>query len=571
MKRRGMGRFALALLLCALLTATGCLAEAASYGENVRLDGTYPLITGDTDLEKMTIVLSGNPLSVVPPQEREQVKLLTEKTGLEFEWVVIPSAGAVEKVNLMLASGDLPDVFYNCISDAMVIQYMGQNVFMPTEALTDQYMPNLKKIYEQHPEYAAEATAPDGHRYGFPFIEEMRGLVLTQGPFMINTAWLEACGLEMPTTIDEWKDAMIAFKNAGDLNGNGIDDEVPIGTSFTSSGQFMFGSNNLFHYFVGAFGETDIANADSMDHLKVGDGNRILFTADTEAYKQCLKFFRDLQEEGLIEPDAFSAHPTGGAAAFYLDKLKGDDAVYGSFSCWAPWKEISNPDNWEQYEALPRLEGPAGKTGVKLNYSEMQFKAMGAITTACKYPELVALWCDYLNNPEVAITTNWGPEGMMYQRDEDGVLRFPLDEKGYYVAPEPWENFGEVVANTTLGYGPFVILNEYYDTVAEYTFDAVDLLAGQKTNGKDEILAEGTSLPLMMMTTEEQARIAQLQPTIKNIVSSYQMSFILDGDIDELWDQYVSELKAAGVEDLVAAFQSAYDRYVGNYNAVVNG
>ena len=113
-----------------------------------------------------------------------------------------------------------------CIRDrssTFVIQYSDQDVFIPTEELIDNYMPKYKELLESKEEYRLEATAPDGHIYGFPYIEEMFGLVLTPGPFEINADWLKQVGKEMPTTVDEWVDCLKAFRDAGDLNGNGKD------------------------------------------------------------------------------------------------------------------------------------------------------------------------------------------------------------------------------------------------------------------------------------------------------------------------------------------------------------
>ena len=155
------------------------------------------------------------------------VKKWTEDTGIEFEWTEIPSESATEKINLQLVSGaDLPDVFWTFgdgKSGNTVVQYADQDIFLPTENIIDEYMPNLKKILDDNPQYRQEITAPNGHTYGFPYIEEMKGLVLTPGPLIINKTWLDELGLEVPTTVDEWVECLKAFRDGGDLNGNGED------------------------------------------------------------------------------------------------------------------------------------------------------------------------------------------------------------------------------------------------------------------------------------------------------------------------------------------------------------
>lgn len=44
---------------------------------------------------------------------------------------------------------------------------------------------------------------------------------------MINVEWLEKLGLDMPTTTEELKEVLIAFKTK-DPNGNGKADEIPL-------------------------------------------------------------------------------------------------------------------------------------------------------------------------------------------------------------------------------------------------------------------------------------------------------------------------------------------------------
>ena len=62
--------------------------------------------------------------------------------------------------------------------------------YLPADGrLINEYMPNLKKILDDSENYWSEITAPDGHTYGFPYIEEMYGLVLTGGPLLINKTW----------------------------------------------------------------------------------------------------------------------------------------------------------------------------------------------------------------------------------------------------------------------------------------------------------------------------------------------------------------------------------------------
>ncbi|WP_321024496.1 extracellular solute-binding protein [Eisenbergiella porci] len=530
----------------------------------LNLDGTLPIIKDPTAFEekygKISALIVNTADRVVPVEDLEMCKVWFEDTGIEFDWQAIPSEGAQEKINLMLASGEeLPDVFWNFgdgKSGNIVVQYADQDIFLPTEGLINEYMPNLKKILDDSENYWSEITAPDGHTYGFPYIEEMYGLVLTGGPLLINKTWLDEVGKEVPTTVDEWVDCLKAFRDGGDLNGNGAADEIPMATWFGATD--TFGSYNMFYRFTGAFGCADSycgGNAYA-DHLRLIDG-KVTFTAQDEAFRKTAEFFNMLYNEGLIWNGSFEADES---ASYKSSLIKEDVARIGCFGTWTD-QEITNLDVHDEYVAIPRLQGEAGMTGFENNYSELQDSSNTAITTTCKFPHVIAKFVDYMvGEPAISIQSNWGAEGYNYVKDDNGILRTPLDEQGRYVAQTEYTNFGEARVNSTTCRGSMIVLDEYYETVAGYAYDAVQLLENQKTNGKEDIMAENDTIPRVMMTTDELSRLAQIQPTISDIVDRYINQWVTGGVTDDNWNAYLGELQSAGVEELVSIYQSAVDR-----------
>lgn len=530
----------------------------------LNLDGTLPIIKDPAAFEekygKISALIVNTADRVVPVEDLEMCKVWFEDTGIEFDWQAIPSEGAQEKINLMLASGEeLPDVFWNFgdgKSGNIVVQYADQDIFLPTEGLINEYMPNLKKILDDSENYWSEITAPDGHTYGFPYIEEMYGLVLTGGPLLINKTWLDEVGKEVPTTVDEWVDCLKAFRDGGDLNGNGAADEIPMATWFGATD--TFGSYNMFYRFTGAFGCADSycgGNAYA-DHLRLIDG-KVTFTAQDEAFRKTAEFFNMLYNEGLIWNGSFEADES---ASYKSSLIKEDVARIGCFGTWTD-QEITNLDVHDEYVAIPRLQGEAGMTGFENNYSELQDSSNTAITTTCKFPHVIAKFVDYMvGDPAISIQSNWGAEGYNYVKDDNGILRTPLDEQGRYVAQTEYTNFGEARVNSTTYRGSMIVLDEYYETVAGYAYDAVQLLENQKTNGKEDIMAENDTIPRVMMTTDELSRLAQIQPTISDIVDRYINQWVTGGVTDDNWNAYLGELQSAGVEELVSIYQSAVDR-----------
>lgn len=524
------------------------------------LTGGLPILKNPEKMPKITVVdiASSNRIS---GRDLAQVKRFEQETGLVFDWQIIPAEGAAEKINLMISSGDLPDLFFDSINTPTVLQYEGQDVFLPTQDLIPKYVPRLAEIFEKRPRYKAEATTPSGNMYGFPWIEEMNGLIRTPGGLRINKKWLDAVGLPMPATTDEFADVLRAFKKAGDLNGNGKADEYPLAMATSPSGE-VFGSYNTFSYFAGAFGHPDPmqANQPAANHLFVNDGGKMIYTALEPAYKETAKYFHMLYSEGLIDPISFE-NQQNNQPQFIAAYRGSGNAVLGAMNGW----RVSDWAAGAEYAAVPRLTGPGGKTGFLNNNSEMQSPNRFTITTAAKYPELLAAFANYLYTPEVSATTNWGAEGYTLIKDEQGILKENrgADGKIVQISSIP-ENVRE---NSSPGMGAQAFLNEYFDVVMRYPHSTkTEVLDQQIAAGKKEIMEQykNNAVPQMMLTSEESITATRISEQTSNIVNQYIVQWTMEGKVDQTWDGYISALKAAGVDQLLAIYQGAYERFLKN-------
>ena len=63
-------------------------------------------------MDPIEIAIVLPPERTVPTEDMVMVKKMVEDTGIPIKWVEIPSDGSTEKINLMLNSGDYPDVFW---------------------------------------------------------------------------------------------------------------------------------------------------------------------------------------------------------------------------------------------------------------------------------------------------------------------------------------------------------------------------------------------------------------------------------------------------------------------------
>src|SRR5690606_16000187 len=112
----------------------------------------------------------------------------------------------------------------------------------------------------------------------------------------IYKPWLDALGLEMPTTTDELLAVYRAFKEQ-DPNGNGNADEIPLMSATDTWTGAAMNRGSLDPYFMGSF----LYNPGE-PWLVLNEEGRVDFSANKDAWREGLKFLNQLYAEGLIAP-----------------------------------------------------------------------------------------------------------------------------------------------------------------------------------------------------------------------------------------------------------------------------
>ncbi|WP_309122173.1 ABC transporter substrate-binding protein [Paenibacillus sp.] len=482
--------------------------------------------------EKLTLTMVAPKTQLAPEYgEMEIFKRLEASTNVHIEWNNIPDTDYQEKKNLLLASGDLPDAFYGAgFSDYELITHGKDGTIIPLEHLIAEYAPNLSKLMEERPDLKAAITAPDGHIYGLPTWEENE---LGTNPFfhVINTAWLDKLGLKFPETLDEYTEALVAFKTQ-DPNGNGKADEIPL--SFMHMGWCM-DIGGLF----GAFGLPD-----NLDHRIVRDG-KVIFTAIQPEYKEAVKYFHEKwYKQGLIDPESFTQD-----APQYLAKGKTPDASLGSFVWWEI-EEVVGTDRAEDYALVPPLVGPNGHRTIGRGNGGGPGRGTFVITKANEHPEATMRWIDEQYEPYMAAQIHWGPIGIVYEKDANGKLvNLPLPE-GVAMG-----EFRQQVAPNGAG----VITSDHFKTI-------VDMEPRAKQRKLDlekyyEPYMEDENYPSIFFLPEELEIINRIEPDLMKFVNTQRAKFIVDGNIDQDWDGFVKQVKDMGLDELMEIYQKGLDRY----------
>jgi len=525
LSRRQFTLGATALSLTAGLAACGrpSAQETVDKSADVGLtDSGLPVVTGD-----LTLSVGGAKSPLAPAYETmELVKTWAEDSGVTISWDNEPDEVWSEKKNLLLASGELPDALFNTgLSDAEVAKYGDNGTLIALEELIPEHAPTLHGILERRPDIKSAITASDGHIYTLPSVEEM-GLVEFPRMLFLNTAWLDQHGLQMPTTVDEYHEALLAFKETGP---SGV---LPL--SFIGAGDIAD--------LIAAIG----GQADNPDHRIVQDG-KVVFTANQDGFGDAISALHTWYTEGLIDQESFAQDYVK-----FIAKGKADPQILGSFYFWeAP--EVVGPERADQYQIVPIFPGPDGVQRACVANNQEINRGAFAISRTNQYAAATLRWADMLFDPVMSAQANWGPIGVSQQLNEEGLLeQIPVSggeteqERRVKVAPG----------------GPKIITAEDFETVvlpepraAARQAQIAEFYAPHRANEK---------YPPVMLSVEELNRITTIEADVRTLVDEKVSTWIVKGGIDEEWDGYVAQLESIGLPEIVEVYQSAYDRFTEN-------
>ncbi|QSS98786.1 ABC transporter substrate-binding protein [Pontibacillus sp. ALD_SL1] len=517
-----------AVVLSSAMILGACKSEEASSNEKVEYNEEgLPIVEEKVSIEMVA------PSAPLAPNYNEMTyfKRLEEETNVHIDWNNIPGDGYQEKKNLMLASDDLPDAFYGAgFSDHDLLTYGKSGAIIPLEDLIKEHAPNLNKMLEERPEIKSVITAPDGHIYSLPVAAEMD---IGATPFFtsINTTWLEKLDLEMPTTLEEYHDVLVAFKEQ-DPNGNGKQDEIPL------SFMHMFWTADIADLIFGAFGMPD-----NLDHRTVRDGEVIL-TASQPEYKEAIKYFHGWVEEGLVDKESFTQD-----ISQYLAKGKTEDVTLGSYVWWET-EEVVGPDRADDYALMPPLEGPNGDKLVGRANGSQYSRGAFVITKENQNPEVTMRWIDQQYEPYMAAQNFWGPIGEIYEKDEDGKLVNKEIPEGTTMG-----EYRQKVAPNQIG----IILREHFGTVVEMEPRAKQRLKDLKNIYMPHMAEE--KYPKVSLTAEELDTVNRIEPELIDYIDKKRAQWLMNGGVEEEWDTYLEKLEQIGLNEMLEIYQDGLERF----------
>lgn len=479
-------------------------------------------------------------------------KELEEMTNVTLDMTVVPADGARERLNVMLVSDDYPEILLGPgFSNADLMKYgVQEKLIVPLNDLIEEHAVNLKERFSEVPTYQTDITAPDGNIYGIPSVDSgIVGHGAVGYKMWMNKKWLEKLNLKEPTTTEEFRAVLDAFKN-GDPNGNGVADEIPL------TGAIKTWAAEPYLYLLNAF---DYYNNDTQ--LKLKDG-KFSFCANTDGFKEGLKYIAGLFADGLIDPAAFTQTEQQMAAI----GNNTDIAIAGAASCGhiGMFVGVNEVDRCSEYTCLFPLKGSNGYQGIPYTKNVHPSGAAFVITDKCKQPEVAIKWADLFSREDIAVRAQVGIKGTQW--DDADPDKVGMD--GKTTATRKYLQFstsGEVAQTNDKWDWTMRLIEPNWKGTFQVDGDLYDpsnyeARLYQETIKLEPYAADVDEVPPFWLDEADSSRSAQIFTPLKDYITTSIVEFVTGKkDVDAGWAEYTAGLEKLGMKEYVEINQKAYD------------
>ncbi len=444
---------------------------------------------------------------------------ILEGSNVVIDVLPIQAADFADKRNVMLASGDVPDIIAHSFPDALDVS---AGLLLPISQYEDQ-MPNYQAFLEKNglrTQMDANRIS-DGEYYFIPVKSHPDPVQDVQ--WVIRTDVFEEHNLAIPTTMEELYEVCLELKK--------------LYPNFTIPNRF--GANTLLGHVGSGFGVLSggfVGNGMKYDY----NSQEWYFSCDTDEYRMYLEFVNKMYQAGIIDAE----FATMDSVVYEQKIIQGDALVIVDWATNIPRYEIQaqteNPDF-----NLCAIFPPSGVDGEHA----LGWKAFN--TQAMYFPASLADDEEALN--AVLAFIDWG-----YSDEAEILLTFGIEDETFYIDDGGTYRW----LDENIDYQAFYGLNNnnmYFRHHVDSIYAAVDDDVAEvmrEVNSSGVINPPNPSNPLSMDQLES------LQIVSANIsdyiaVSTEKFIYNTAGISDADWDAYVTELHSKGVEKLLDEYETA--------------
>lgn len=458
------------------------------------------------------------------------------RTGVHIDFIEVPPPLQDEQLSLMFVSGEYPDILNYAITGKYSIAYLIDNDFaIDLTDIMEENAPSYMALMDADPALYLATVNDDGQIGGLAGYQYN---AFTTTGAIVRSDWVDKIGMKLSdiVTIDDIHDYLTAVKTEGLC-------EYPMALRYdtTISGSPFLAS-------MGGFvGPADESDAKSFFY---NENDELVYGFTTDAYRQYLTMLAQWYDEGLITRDLLNS-----------DRIESSEIANGKYAIF--WQDCQFMNDWvragqvnDPNFALAGIAEPVLEAGQELGFGNITDITINlVITTVCEDPETALRWLDYHFSEEGSLLCQYGIEG-------EGLV---FDASG-----KP--NYTELISNNPDGLSTDNALNEYTININMYAKDGATQRAAYNSTQQEALNAwndrrevtKSSFLDLFTLNSDETDVVMRYYTEISTYVAESVARFLTGADdIDAGWDNYVETVKSMNIDEVIAAYESAGERYFG--------
>lgn len=538
LKEKKLGLRTITILTALMMTVgglTGCKKKVNTETETgTKIESNSPLVSDS--VVTLSMMMVDSPATPFNPNW-DILKEIEKRTNVKLDVRAVPQSDYANKVKLVLASGDIPDIVTK-VDNSIALTFGDSEVLLKFNDYLSK-LPNYKKVVEKW--QLADVinrgmTNANGELYSLTQFKESPR---QPNAFLIREDLLKRFNMQVPKTVDE----LLAFLRKAKESG--------VKYGYSSRWNLWY----TRQAFGSMFGLTGNAYQTHFNFKK----DAYEFTYATPQYKNMMTFMNNLSKEGLLDPETFTQEDK-----VYEQKLINGDIAFtyyqipGSITKIIPEGKKKNPD----FNLIPILPPTAQEVPGNIAPASRLDVGNSLVIPASlkkdpKKLDMVLKFVDWLYySDEGSLMAAIGVEGVNY-KDAGNKYEW-LDNRKTAANPggvDIGKEFGYGIANSfsfrqfdkVLNTNSSEIENNYYGEVTKQNriFDTTPSVAPDD----DAANAEKIKILSATLVTFSEEMFARFATNNK--------------DPQKEWDSYVAELKAKGMDEYIKDVNSRYQKQKG--------
>ncbi len=468
----------------------------------------------------------------------EMENLMGRELDISFQYVAM--ADYQEKIKIMLASGELPDLITSWgLEQTDIFTYGANGTFVELSSNMDK-LPNYQKYLDLAENSKVDLYSEDGKLYGF-YAVETGWQDYSGGSNEISYAAafrkdiFDANNIAIPTTVDEVYEAAKKLKEI-------YPDKYPIMQmeEWQPPINMLIAANHLG-------GDYTTNSFDGMYY----DGSTYQYGPIQDGYKDALIEMNKWYSEGLISPDYFTQTQANGNATMAAgDGMIIPAAWYGYPAQWAntypdqEWVLKVGVSNSDYGNAWAYKMGNTDDVVVRSNWAVL-------VNSKSKVVDDLLTFMDYQMSDTVKEILTWGVEGQTYTEVDgvktliDSILADPSTEMASFgfgtgtcrsgIFPQIQDKTVQLGTELSEGF-----VND------DGTVTTSIIPSYIRENFSTEKARPETMIYKGSKSDDESEEYANIMTPINTYAAEQMASFINGTRSFDEWDEYVSEIKAMG-------------------------